>query len=909
MKYVYLFNELEEATEHVGGSWEGVRSLLGGKGANLAEMTRIELPVPPGFTVTTEACIAYLAADNQFPEGMWDQELAAMRAVEAQTGKKFGDPGNPLLVSCRSGSRYSMPGMMDTVLNIGLNDKTAESMVEMTGDPRFVYDSYRRLVQMFGAVVLGIDDDAFEHPLEAYKASKGYTLDTEMNADDWREMTAKFKAVIKEEMGFDFPEDPYEQLKLATEAVFKSWNGKRAVDYRNAAGIRHDLGTAVNIQTMVFGNMGDSSGTGVAFTRDPATGENILYGDYLINAQGEDVVAGIRNTSKIQFMGNELPEAYAEFLEVQEKLEQHYREMQDVEFTVERGKLWMLQTRDGKRTAKAAVRIAVEMAEEGLISKEEAVKRVKPEQVDTLLHPQFDLEAKAKAVAEGTRFATGVNASPGAAVGRIYLDADKTEEMAKEHGQATIMVRPFTKPDDVHGMLAAKGILTSEGGATSHAAVVARQFGIPCVVGASEVRIDMEKRQVTANGIVIKEGDYISVDGTTGEAFLGQIPAVAPSLEEQHELLTLLSWADEISAREGVRDVPAGWPSRGLQVWANADYPEDARRARTYGAQGIGLCRTEHMFFETERLPIVQRMILAHSSEERQAALDELLPFQRSDFDGLFEAMTGLPVIIRLIDPPLHEFMPDEHKLLEEVIANRIKGANDESKESLLHSIQNMHESNPMMGLRGVRLSVMMPEIVGMQVRAIFEAAADVKLRGFEPKPEVMIPLTGHVNELHFIQPKLEEIAKAVMAEKGVEFEYKFGTMMEIPRACLTADEIAGVTEFFSFGTNDLTQFVFGYSRDDAERNFLVKYVEDGILPKNPFQTIDADGVGQLMGIGVQKGRGARIDLEVGICGEHGGDPESIALCHKLGLNYVSCSPFRVPIARLAAAHAALNNK
>ena len=909
MKYVYLFNELEEATNHVGGEWDGVRSLLGGKGANLAEMTRIGLPVPPGFTVTTEACITYLAEGNQFPDGMWDQELAAMRAVEELTGKKFGDPTNPLLVSCRSGSRYSMPGMMDTVLNIGLSDETAESLAEMTGDARFVYDAYRRLVQMFGSVVLGIDDDAFEHPLEAYKASKGYSSDTEMNAEDWREMTRAFKATLKEHIGFDFPEDPYEQLKLATEAVFKSWNGKRAVDYRNAAGIRHDLGTAVNIQTMVFGNMGDTSGTGVAFTRDPATGENILYGDYLINAQGEDVVAGIRNTSKIQFMGNELPEAYAEFLEVQEKLEQHYREMQDVEFTVERGKLWMLQTRDGKRTAKAAVRIAVEMAEEGLISKEEAVKRVKPEQVDTLLHPQFDLEAKAKAIAEGNRFATGVNASPGAAVGRIYLDADKTEEMAKEHGQATIMVRPFTKPDDVHGMLAAKGILTSEGGATSHAAVVARQFGIPCVVGASEVRIDMGKRQVTANGIVIKEGDYISVDGSTGEAFLGQIPSVAPSLEEQHELLTLLSWADEISAREGARDVPAGWPTRGLQVWANADYPEDARRARTYGAQGIGLCRTEHMFFEAERLPIVQRMILADSAGERQAALDELLPFQRSDFDGLFEAMTGLPVIIRLIDPPLHEFMPDEHKLLEEVIANRIKGENDEAKESLLHSIQNMHESNPMMGLRGVRLSVMMPEIVGMQVRAIFEAAADVKLRGFEPKPEVMIPLTGHVNELHFIQPKLEEIAKAVMEEKGVEFEYKFGTMMEIPRACLTADEIAGVTEFFSFGTNDLTQFVFGYSRDDAERNFLVKYVEDGILPKNPFQTIDADGVGQLMGIGVQKGRGARIDLEVGICGEHGGDPESIALCHKLGLNYVSCSPFRVPIARLAAAHAALNNK
>lgn len=907
-KYVYLFTEVEEAEKHT-GDWEGTRALLGGKGANLGEMTRIGLPVPPGFTVTTEACNAYLAAGEHFPPGMWEQELEAMRAIEEQTGKKFGDPSNPLLVSCRSGAKFSMPGMMDTVLNIGLNDETAASMARLTGDERFVYDAYRRLVHMFGSVVLGIDDEEFEHPLDKIKEAKGYKNDVEMQAEDWKELTEAYKAVIKENMGFEFPQDPYEQLKLATEAVFKSWNGRRAIDYRNAAGIRHDLGTGVNIQTMVFGNMGDTSGTGVAFTRDPATGENKLYGDYLINAQGEDVVAGIRNTSKIEFMGNELPEAYKEFLEVQDKLEKHYREMQDVEFTVERGKLWMLQTRSGKRTAKAEVKIAVDMAEEGLITKREAVKRVKPEQVDTLLHPQFDPAAKEKAVAEGNRFATGVNASPGAAVGRIYLDADTAEKMAKEHGQDVIMVRPFTKPDDVHGMLAAKGILTSEGGATSHAAVVARQFGIPCVVGASEVRIDMEKRQVMANGILLKEGDYISVDGATGEAFLGQIPAIAPSLEEQTELMTLLSWADEISATPGVRSVPAGWPTRGLQVWANADYPEDARRARTYGAQGIGLCRTEHMFFEPERLPIVQRMILADTVAERQAALDELLPFQRSDFDGLFEAMTGLPVIIRLIDPPLHEFMPDEQKLLEEVIENRLKGTVDAEKEALLASVQGMHESNPMMGLRGVRLSIMMPEIVGMQVRAIFEAAADVKLRGFEPKPEVMIPLTGHINELLFIQPKLEEIAKDVMESKGVHFEYKFGTMIEIPRAGLTADQIAETAEFFSFGTNDLTQFTFGYSRDDAERNFLVKYVEDGILPKNPFQTIDAEGVGQLMDISVKKGRAARIDLEVGICGEHGGDPESIALCHKLGLNYVSCSPYRVPIARLAAAHAALNSK
>ncbi|HKJ28006.1 MAG TPA: pyruvate, phosphate dikinase, partial [Anaerolineales bacterium] len=841
-------------------------------------------------------------------EGMWEEELKAMKAVEEQTGKKFGDPDNPLLVSCRSGAVFSMPGMMDTVLNLGLNDETAARMVDLTGDERFVYDAYRRLVHMFGSVVLGIDDEEFEEPLDEYKTEKGYKSDTEMKAEDWKALTETYKAVIKEHKGFDFPQDPYEQLKLATEAVFGSWNGKRAIDYRNAADIAHDLGTGVNIQTMVFGNM-ENSGTGVAFTRNPSTGEAVVWGEYLMNAQGEDVVAGIRNASDVNEMKNELPEAYADFMEVCEKLEKHYREMQDVEFTIENGKLWMLQTRDGKRTAKAAVSIAVDFANEGLISKEEAVSRVKPEQVDTLLHPQFKLEAKQEAEAEGNMFATGVNASPGASVGRAYFDADTAERMAKEEGQDVIMVRPFTKPDDVHGMLASKGILTSEGGATSHAAVVARQFGIPCVVGASSVRIDMEARQFTAGGVVVKEGDYISVDGTTGEVFLGQIESVAPSLEEQTDLLTLLDWADEITAQDGIRDMAEGWPTRGLQVWANADYPEDARRARTYGAKGIGLCRTEHMFFEPERLPIVQRMILADTSEERTAALDELLPFQRADFDGLFEAMTGLPVIIRLIDPPLHEFMPDEHALLEEVIENRIKGKEDKAKEELLVSIEAMHESNPMMGLRGIRLSVMMPEIVEMQVRAIFEAAADVKLRGFEPHPEVMIPLTGHVNELKLIQPKLERIASAVMEEKGVEFAYKFGTMIEIPRAGLTADEIAGEAEFFSFGTNDLTQFTFGYSRDDAERNFLVKYVEDGILTKNPFQTIDRTGVGQLMKMTVEKGRSARLELECGICGEHGGDPDSIEWCHLIGLNYVSCSPFRVPIARLAAAHAALTHK
>jgi len=907
-KWVYTFQQVEEAEKHVGGVWEKVRGLLGGKGANLADMTRIGIPVPPGFTVTTEACNAYIDGGEKFPGGMWDQELAAMKATEEITGKKFGDVENPLLVSCRSGAVKSMPGMMDTVLNIGLNDETAKGMVALTGDERFVYDAYRRLVQMFGSVVLGINDEAFEDSLNEYKKEKGAVLDTELDADDWKKLTSEFQKIVKKEKGFDFPQDPAEQLRMATEAVFASWNGKRAIDYRNAAGIPHDLGTAVNVMTMVFGNMEEASGTGVAFTRNPSTGENKLWGEYLLNAQGEDVVAGIRNADDIDELYDDMPEVYKEFQDITKKLEEHYRDMQDVEFTIERGKLWMLQTRDGKRTAKAEVQIAVDMVAEGLISKEEAVMRVEPTQVDTLLHPQFDNEAKSKADSEGKMIGTGVNASPGAAVGRIYFDADTTEEKAKE-GQDVIMVRPFTKPDDVHGMLASKGILTSEGGATSHAAVVARQFGIPCVVGASDIKINMKDRTLTASGVTVKEGDYLSVDGTTGEVFLGEIPSVAPTLEEQTELMELLTWADEISAVKDIRTAPEGWPTRGLMVWANADYPEDARRARSYGAQGIGLCRTEHMFFEPERLPVVQQMILSDNVEDRQAALDKLLPYQRSDFDGLFEAMTGLPVIIRLIDPPLHEFMPDEGELLEEVISNRIQNKVDQEKEDLLTNIQGLHESNPMMGLRGVRLSVMMPEIVSMQVRAIFEAAADVKLRGFEPHPEVMIPLTGHINELHFIQPKLEKIAAEVMDEKGVKFDYKFGTMIEIPRAGLTADEIAETAEFFSFGTNDLTQFTFGYSRDDAERNFLVKYVEDEILPKNPFQTIDIQGVGQLMDLTVKKGRGTRTDLEVGICGEHGGDPESIDWCYRIGLNYVSCSPFRVPIARLAAAQSALNNR
>jgi pyruvate,orthophosphate dikinase len=942
-KWVYLFNEVEQAEENA-GSWDAVRGLLGGKGANLAEMTRIGVPVPPGFTITTEACIAY-QDDKSFPEGMWDQSLEALKVVEEQTGKKFGDPSNPLLVSCRSGAKMSMPGMMDTVLNIGLNDETAKGMVDLTENERFVYDSYRRLIQMFGSVVLGISDEAFEEVLDRFKEEKGVENDTDLDADDLKDLTEEYKSVVKEAKGFDFPQDPVKQLELATKAVFDSWNAKRAIDYRRRANIPDDLGTAVNIVTMVFGNTGNESGTGVAFTRDPQTGEKKVFGEYLLNAQGEDVVAGIRNTKPIAEMKDDLPEVFDQFMDIASKLEKHYNDMQDVEFTIESGQLWMLQTRTGKRTAKAAIKIAVDMANEGLIDQETAVMRVEPEQVNQMLHPQFDIQTMNDAREAGKLFATGVNASPGAAVGQVYFDADTAERMAVEEGQDVIMIRPFTKPDDVHGMLAANGILTSEGGATSHAAVVARQFGVPCVVGASMMSIDLDARLLNSNGKTVKEGDWISLDGGTGEAFLGKLDLTAPNIEEQEELMTLLSWADEIAR---------------LQVWANADYPKDAQRARAFGAKGIGLCRTEHMFFEEERLPFVQEMILNAEDTQlminnkerlegilesgklegrslddvsRQKVLDELaeaekklkesaaakayfgaleklLPAQRSDFYGLFEAMDGYPVIIRLIDPPLHEFLPSQEELLVDVTTMRVKGETKglAEKEAMLNAVNKLHESNPMMGLRGIRLGIVYPDIMRMQVRAIFEAASDAANNDIDVKPEIMIPLTGHINELKQVQPELEAIAKEVMEEKGVDFTYKFGTMIEIPRAALTAAEIAEVAEFFSFGTNDLTQMTFGYSRDDAERNFLITYVDEGILPKNPFQVLDRNGVGRLMDMAVSEGRKVRPDLEVGICGEHGGEPSSIEFCHLVGNNYVSCSPFRVPVARLAAAQAKINN-
>ncbi len=905
-KWVYLFKEVDQAEKYIGKGWEGVRGLLGGKGANLAEMNRIGLPVPPGFTVTTEGCNAYLTSNGIFPEGMWKQITDAMATLEAATGKKFGDRKNPLLVSCRSGAKFSMPGMMDTVLNIGLNDDTAKAMAVLTGDERFAYDAYRRLIQMFGSVVIGMSDEVFEEVITNARMKAEVDQDALLTAADWKEVTAEFKILFKEHTTIDFPTNPYDQLKMATEAVFKSWNGKRAVDYRNAAGISHDLGTAVSIVTMVFGNMGADCATGVAMTRNGSTGEKRIEGDFLINAQGEDVVAGTRITQEISELKTEMPEAYAELGRIAKTLEKHYREMQDVEFTIEKGKLWMLQTRDGKRTARASVRIAVDMAEEGLITKEEAVLRVTPAQVDFFLHPQFDPAAVDAFTEAGNLLAVGLNVSPGAAIGVVALDADLAEKWAKEEGKQVIMARPETKPDDVHGMLAANGILTSRGGRTSHAALVARQFGKPAVVGISELNIDMTKREMRVNNKIVKEGEWLSIDGTTGEVFLGKLATMIPDIKDLW-LIKLLSWADEF---------------RTLGVWTNADYPRDAVKAREYGAEGIGLCRSEHMFFESERLPHVLKMIMTDLPVERKDALATVLPFQREDFMGLFRAMDGLPVVIRLLDPPLHEFLPNRADLLKDLtdIKIRLQHAPNlaeidqlldlfKRKERILKRVESLKEANPMLGLRGVRLGIMFPELTIMQVRAIFEAACTVKKEGIKVLPKVMIPLISHSNELKRQREVLEQEAMTVMTERGVQVDYRFGTMIELPRAAMVADKIAEHAEFFSFGTNDLTQTSFGISRDDAETGFLLNYMESGILPENPFTSIDMDGVGKLMEIAVAKGRSVKPELELGICGEHGGDPKSIAICHALKLDYVSCSPYRVPVARLAAAHAALKEK
>ena len=881
-----------------------MRDLLGGKGANLAEMTRLGLPVPPGLVISTRACNAYLAAGG-FPETMWKQVLAALRKVEKLPNRKLGHAARPLLVSCRSGAKFSMPGMMDTVLNIGLNDDVAAGLIESTGDARFVADAYRRLVQMFGTVVLGLHDEPFEAVLEAWRDKRHVGNDADLPAEDLREITAEFKRIVHKRSGRDFPADPLEQLRLAVAAVFDSWNGKRAIDYRNAAGIVHDLGTAVNIVTMVFGNMGSDSGTGVVTTRNVTTGERAIEGDYLTNAQGEDVVSGVRATKPIAALATEMPRIYKQFAAICHKLERHYPEVQDIEFTIERGKLWILQTRDAKRSATAAVRIAVALADERLITRAEAVQRVQPEHVDYFLHPQFDPVDRAAAKARGDLIASGLNVSPGAASGVLAFDADTAERWGAKEGKAVIMVRPETKPDDVHGMLAARGILTSRGGRTSHAALVARQFGKPAVVGVLALEVDTAKRRFRIGERVFREGDSVSVDGTSGDVFAGELKTVIPDFEDPH-LLKLLSWADRL---------------RRLGVWANADYPKDAERARGYGAEGIGLCRTEHMFFQTERLPVVQRMILARTDAVRDEALARLLPFQRDDFVGLFKAMDGLPVTIRLIDPPLHEFLPNHDELQKSVteLETRQRLGDDgggkhakalaaelAAQRELLDAVASMREQNPMLGLRGVRLGIHMPALVRMQVRAIFEAACTCARAGIKVKPKIMIPLAALSSELKVERAMLEDEARRVLKEQRMRMRYQFGTMIEVPRAAIVADRIAEYAEFFSFGTNDLTQTTFGISRDDAETGFLTEYLNSGILQRNPFATLDQSGVGHLMALGVERGRQRRKDLQVGICGEHGGDPASIDFCHRIGLDYVSCSPFRVPVARLAAAHAAL---
>jgi pyruvate,orthophosphate dikinase len=882
-KWVYLFRE--------GNA--GMRDLLGGKGAGCAEMTNAGLPVPPGFTITTEACNAYYDNGRQLPPGLWEQTQEALRDVEEATGKRFGDPANPLLVSVRSGARFSMPGMMDTVLNLGLNDEVARGLATLTGNERFAQDAYRRFIQLFGKIVLGVEGDVFEHALDGIKREKGVTGDTDLDAAALREVVARFKGIVRERTGANFPTDPREQLRRAVMAVFQSWNGRRAIDYRRRNKIADSLGTAVNVQTMVFGNMGSDSGTGVAFTRNPSTGERTLYGEFLMDAQGEDVVAGIRTPEPISALERRAPAVYKEFADIADRMERHYKDVQDLEFTIERGTLYMLQTRSAKRTGPAWVKSSVDMVREGLIDEEEAIKRVPAADIVQLLLPRFDQAEKDRLQREGKLLATGLNASPGAATGKAVFTADRSEEWARE-GQAVVLVRPETSPEDYHGMIVAKGILTARGGATSHAAVVARGAGLPCVAGAGDLTIDAEKGEMRVGGTVIKEGEDISIDGATGEVFAGKLDTFNPSFKDEADLQTLLGWADT---------------KRRMQVWANGDYPQDAARAREFGAQGIGLCRTEHMFFQQERLPIVQEMILAKDDATRQDALDRLLPFQTEDFRGILRAMDGLPVVIRLIDPPLHEFLPSLQDLLVETTELRVRGDNPEElarKEELLAQVEAMHEQNPMLGLRGIRLGLTFPGIIDMQARAIVTAMCELVKEGVDAKPEIMVPLVGHVNEMRIVRERLERIVAEIQGVQGTSVHVKIGTMVEVPRAALTAEAIAGDAEFFSFGTNDLTQTTFGYSRDDAEGKFLLRYVEEKILPENPFQVLDRDGVGSLMRQAVAGGRKARPDIELGICGEHGGDPSSIEFCDEIGLNYVSCSPFRVPVARLAAAQASL---
>jgi len=886
-KWVYLF-----ADGKAEGN-AGLRALLGGKGAGLAEMTNAGLPVPPGFTITTEACNAYFAGDKKLPAGLWDQVERSLATVERATGKKLGDPKNPLLVSVRSGAAMSMPGMMDTVLNLGLNDETRAGLEKLMKNPRFSWDAYRRFISMFGRIVLGISPEKFDHALEAKKKQGGAKTDADLTAKALRELVDEYRGIVRRETKRDFPTEPRDQMRLAIEAVFNSWFGKRAVDYRNSFKIRHDLGTAVSVVTMVFGNMGDDSGTGVAFTRDPNTGVRELYGEYLVNAQGEDVVAGIRTPSKIAQLKQEMPKVYAQFEKIAQRLEKHYRDAQDLEFTIERGKLFMLQTRSAKRTARAAVKIATDMVREGLINKDEALMRVDPAQVEQLLLPRFDDKEVEKARGEGRYLAKGLNASPGAATGRAVFDADRAVEL-KGAKQLVVLVRPETSPDDFHGMVAATGILTARGGSTSHAAVVARGLGLPCVSGCAELDIDLAKRVMRVGGKTIKEGDPISIDGTTGEVFAGELPTIQPNFREEKQLIELLSWADK---------------RRTLGVWVNADTPEECRLARELGAEGVGLARTEHMFRQQDRLPIVQEMIMADDKAGREKALAKLLPFQQGDFREMYTAMDGLSVVIRLIDPPLHEFLREYSDIDVEIAVDKALGKDPveiAKKEKIFKRLEQIQEDNPMLGLRGCRLLIIYPEILEMQIRAILGAAIDVAEKKVKAKPEIMMPLVGTMGELDRLYEQTTAVAEAVFKERGKRVPYKFGTMIEIPRACLISDEIATKAEFFSFGTNDLTQTILGISRDDAQKSFLTQYVEKKIIPNDPFQVLDREGVGEMMRISIQKGRKTRKDLKIGICGEHGGDPSSIALCHELGLTYVSPSTYRVPVARLAAAQAAL---
>jgi pyruvate,orthophosphate dikinase len=866
-KYVYAFQE---------GSKEQ-KFLLGGKGANLAEMTNLGLPVPPGFTISTDACKAYMAADDTLPSGLMDEVGAALTALEGNMGKQLGDPDDPLLVSVRSGAPFSMPGMMDTVLNLGLNDGSVKGLAKQTNNERFAYDSYRRFVQMFGKIVLDVPGEVFEDALHDLLDAKSLKVETELGPDDLSGLVETFKGIVRERAGVEFPTEPREQLRYAIEAVFRSWNGRRARDYRRLEKISDDLGTAVNVQSMVFGNKGDDSGTGVAFTRNPSTGENKPYGDFLTNAQGEDVVAGIRITEPLDAMGNDFPQPHQQLIDVMKLLEGHYHDMCDIEFTIEQGRLFILQTRVGKRTAAAALRMAVEMESDGLIDKREAVLRIQPAQLDQLLHPQFDPDARYDVLAKG------LNASPGAAVGKVYFTADEAEER-HEAGERVILVRPETSPDDLHGMIAAEGILTSRGGLVSHAAVVARGMGKPAICGAEALQIDLKTKQFSVDGTTVREGDVISINGSTGEVVVGQVPVITP--EPSGPFGVVLSWADEM---------------RRLGVRTNADLPEDARRAREFGAEGIGLCRTEHMFLG-DRLPLMQRVILAANEDEENAALEALRARQKEDFVGILEAMDGFPVTVRLLDPPLHEFLPQ----ITELLAREARGELSDNETTLLHAARSWHEVNPMLGTRGVRLGILKPQLYRMQVRALIEAALERKRAGGDPQLEIMIPLTVTSWELDLVTGWVREEADQMIGASEIELHYLVGTMIETPRAALVAEKIAWVAEFFSFGTNDLTQMTFGFSRDDIEGRVMPLYLERKLLPANPFETIDREGVGQLVEMAVTAGRRERPHLHLGICGEHGGDPASVQFCHEVGLDYVSCSPFRVPIARLAAAHAAL---